>query len=110
MKLAILGSKYDLSLVFAGDKRTASLNRQYRNKTYIPNVLSFPLDEMHGEIFLNIKQIARESKKNQQTPLERTALCFIHGLLHLKGLPHGSTMEKQETQMLQKFGYSKRTI
>ena len=104
LKESILGKKYDLSIVFAGDKRTQTLNATYRNKTYTPNVLSFPLDDSHGEIFLNLRQAKREHKKRGESFDYFVALLVVHGMLHLKGMAHGSTMEKQEQALLAKFG------
>ena len=49
----ILGAEYTLSLVFVGDAKSRALNKNYRNKTYTPNVLSFPLSDSMGEIFIN---------------------------------------------------------
>ena len=96
MKDAILGRKYVLSLIFVGEKRAQALNKQYRNATYIPNVLSFPLDKNVGEIYITPRIAKRESKKIGMTPNGYTGFLFIHGLLHLKGYPHGATMEKAE--------------
>ncbi len=103
MKKAVLGDKYELSLVFSGDKRSRSLNKRYRNKSYIPNVLSFPLDETHGEIFLNLKQAKREHKARGESYEFFVALLVIHGMYHLKGMLHGSTMEGQEAKLLAKL-------
>ena len=104
LKEAILGKNYDLSIVIAGDKRTRSLNQTYRNRSYTPNVLSFPLDKDHGEIFLNLKQARREHKARGESYEHFVALLVVHGMLHLKGLAHGSTMEKQERKWLSLFG------
>lgn len=104
MKETILGKKYELSIVLAGDKRTQRLNTTYRGKTYTPNVLSFPLDKEHGEIFLNLRQARREHKKRSESYDYFVALLVVHGMLHLKGMAHGSTMEKQEQALLSKFG------
>lgn len=103
MKDAVLGKKYNLSLVIAGDTRTRTLNEQYRGKTYIPNVLSFPLDNNNGEIFLNLKQAKREHRAREESYEYFTALLVVHGMLHLKGMAHGSTMEAQEQRLLRKF-------
>lgn len=103
-KETILGKRYELSIVLAGDKRTQTLNATYRNKTYTPNILSFPLDETHGEIFLNLRQAKREHKKRGESEEYFVALLVVHGMLHLKGFAHGSTMEKQEQALLSKFG------
>jgi len=104
IKESILGKKYELSLVFAGDARAKSLNIKYRNKTYIPNFLSFPVDETSGEIFMNLGQLKKETKKFQMNYKELTKFMFIHSCLHLAGYDHGDEMEKLEQKYLKKFG------
>ena len=99
-----MGKAYDLSIVVVGDKRSQTLNATYRKKTYVPNVLSFPLDEKHGEIFLNLKQAKREHKARGESYEYFVALLVVHAMLHLKGMRHGSTMEKQEARLLAKLG------
>ncbi len=99
-----MGKDYELSIVIVGDKRSQTLNATYRNKTYVPNVLSFPLDEQNGEIFLNLKQAKREHKARGESYEYFVALLVVHGMLHLKGMKHGSTMEKQEARILAKLG------
>jgi probable rRNA maturation factor len=103
MKNDILGKKYDLSLQFVGPTRAAKLNEQYRHKTYVPNVLSFPLDTTTGEIFICPTVAAREAKKFNLTTNGYVAYLFIHGLLHLKGHDHSDDMEKLEQRYLRKY-------
>ncbi len=100
---AVLGEGYELSLVVCGDALATRMNRQYRNKTYSPNVLSFPLSKREGELFLNIPRAAREARDNGLSLRNRAALLFVHGCLHLKGLPHGRTMERTERRILRAF-------
>lgn len=92
IKMAILGDKYALSLVFADSLLMKKLNRGYRAKSTPADTLSFPLSKNCGEIFLNINN----------TP-ERLILLFVHSLLHLKGLKHGEKMEKLEKKYWEKF-------
>jgi len=99
----ILGKRYDLSLVFVGKTRAASLNKQYRNKTYSPNVLSFPLDERTGEIFICPQVAASEATKYNLSPSGYVGFLFIHGCLHLKGLDHGDQMDKLEQKWIKHF-------
>lgn len=103
IKDAILGKKYSLSLIFVGERRAQLLNKQYRNGSYIPNVLSFPLDKNNGEIYITPRIAKKESKKFGMTPNGYIGFLFIHGLLHLKGYPHGATMEKAEKKYCAQF-------
>ncbi len=96
MKEAILGATYELSLTFVGEKRAQTLNKQYRNKEYIPNVLSFPLNTQTGEIYITPKVAEKEAYRFSLSPKGYIGYLFIHGLLHLKGYPHGATMDRLE--------------
>lgn len=100
---AILGEKYDLSLVICGDELARRMNITYRKKSYAPNVLSFPYSKTDGEIFLNVRKAEREARKFKTTLKKRLALLFVHGCFHLKGLDHSDYMEVQERKVLRKY-------
>jgi len=100
LKKKIIGEKYFVSLVFVGKKKATSLNKIYRNKTYSPNVLSFPIDEESGEIFINLDQTKKEHNDFEMSEKNYIKYLFIHGLLHLKGLDHGPEMDKLEERYL----------
>ncbi len=105
IKHQVLGLDYFLSLVFIGDKRARYLNRTYRQQNYTPSILSFPLSDSEGEMFIDLCRSKKKAEK-QDSDLDRyTAFLFIHGLLHLKGLQHGSTMERREQELWQEFGW-----
>jgi probable rRNA maturation factor len=99
----ILGRKYDLSVVICSDALAQRMNREYRNKAYAPNVLSFPLTAKEGEIFLNVRQAKREARAFGMSLQQRLALLFVHGCFHLKGLRHGRIMENKEQRVLRAF-------
>ena len=99
----IAGKSYQLSLVFVGEKRAQALNIEYRNKNYIPNVLSFPLDKSTGEIFICPSVARREAKKFNLSYKGYLTFLLIHGLLHLKGHQHGDTMEGLERKYMRAF-------
>lgn len=105
IKEILLGEKYELSLVFIGNKRSQDLNRRYRNKNKPTNVLSFGLTKTSGEIFLNLSKIKKESIELNEKFKKRVCFLFIHGILHLKGMGHGSRMERLEANYLKKFGF-----
>jgi probable rRNA maturation factor len=96
MKNDILGKKYVLSLAFVGATKAQRLNEEHRKKTYVPNVLSFPLTDDVGEIYITPKVARAEAKKFGMTKDGYIGFLFIHALLHLKGMDHGDTMDKAE--------------
>ena len=116
----------EISLVLIADAKYRSLNRQYRNKDYASDILSFPnpgfkpgKDNLLGEIFININEIKRVGKYSDllkelgldikefksKLALEKYLLAFIfvHGLLHLLGFD--DKQEKDRKKML-KLGFS----
>ena len=103
MKDVVLGKKYSLSLVFVGNKKSQELNNSYRGKNKPTNILSFPLDKTTGEIFINLSLAKKESPRFDRKPTNFVAFLFIHGLMHLKGMTHSSTMEKAEAKLRKKF-------
>lgn len=99
----ILGPRYSLSLVCIGDKRSKKLNTVYKNKEKPANVLTFPLTDIEGEIFINIAKVKRQAKSFGFTPTQYAMFLLIHGCLHLKGYSHGSTMEGAEDVFIEKY-------
>ena len=100
----ILGASYTLSLAFIGGTRAQSLNKKYRGKEYVPNVLSFPLDTKIGEIFITPTIAKKEALRFDMTHKGYVGFLFIHACLHLKGLDHGDVMEKAEKKYCKKYG------
>ncbi len=107
MAHAVLGKSYELSLVVCGDTLAQRMNKQYRKKSYRPNVLSFPLDKGSGEIFLNLRKAEREAAQYGVSVRDRFALLYAHALWHLKGYDHSEEMEKLELKTLKEFGFAK---
>ncbi|MDB5204611.1 MAG: hypothetical protein JWP09_639 [Candidatus Taylorbacteria bacterium] len=103
IKSAALGKKYELSVVFIGPKEMQKINLTYRNKDYATDILSFPLSETSGEIFICRQKADQKSKEYDREKLNFLYFLFIHGLVHLKGFEHGSRMDKEEEKFRKKF-------
>lgn len=99
----VLPQSYTLSIVICDSKKARAINKAYRNKTYTPNVLSFPLTTTAGELFLNLHVADREASSFKHSIPYHRAYLLIHGLLHLCGYTHGGTMEKEERRILAHF-------
>jgi len=90
-------------VVFCGKTLSQKLNRIYRGKNKPTNVLSFPLGKTSGEIVIDLKTARIEAPKFGESFQSFVGYLFIHGLLHLKGLPHGRTMETKEQKIRKMF-------
>lgn len=104
LKEAVLGKHYDLSLVFVGDAAARKLNLKHRGKDKPTNILSFPLDDCCGEIFIDLPLCKKQCADFGRPYSNFIAFLFIHGLFHLKGYEHGSRMERAERAIRKKFG------
>ncbi|MEI6057937.1 MAG: rRNA maturation RNase YbeY [bacterium] len=104
MKDAALGKKYSLTVSFVGSAHIKKLNNHYRNINKPTDILSFPLSKTEGEIYINLAETRKEAKKFDRDYDNFIGFLFIHGLVHLKGFDHSSTMERIEARLRKKFG------
>ncbi|MES2088101.1 MAG: rRNA maturation RNase YbeY [Patescibacteria group bacterium] len=104
MKNTVLGETYDLSIVFVTRAEIRKLNRIYRSIDKATDILSFPLSKSSGEIFINLDESKIEAKKFDREFENFLGFLLIHGLVHLKGMDHGSRMEALERKYRAEFG------
>jgi len=103
MKEKILGKNYELSISFVSPAESQKLNNTYRGKNNPTNVLSFELTKKSGELVLQLGCVKRDAKNFDMDYPNFLAFLLIHGMLHLKGMQHGSTMERQEARFKKLF-------
>ena len=101
---AVLGRAYTVSVAFVAPAEMKRVNRIYRRRNEATDILSFPLGGRSGEILLCMPEVRRQARLFERSPKNCLFFLFIHGLLHLKGMRHGGTMEKQEQKFRAKFG------
>ena len=104
----VLGNSYDLSLVFIGDKLSQKLNSEFRGIDKPTDVLTFPISDDMGEIFINLSYSEKTAKKFEREKDNFVAFLFIHGLAHILGYDHendfdAEDMEKFEIKIRKKF-------
>ena len=103
IKNKVLGKDYELSLVFVSEDKSRKLNAAYRRKDKPTNILSFPLNNNAGEIFICPSVAKKEASKFGRSYSNFLSFLFIHGLMHLKGFRHGSRMEDAERKVRKTF-------
>jgi rRNA maturation RNase YbeY len=69
------------------------------------DVLSFPLSEDEGEVFICPQKVEMKMRGYPYNTSKREAYAFIliHAFLHLAGHDHGSTMEREEGAHMRAF-------
>jgi probable rRNA maturation factor len=92
----------DLTLRIVGSGEGRRLNRKYRRKNRPTNVLSFE----GGDIVLCHPLVVREARAQGKTVAAHYAHLVVHGVLHLRGFAHGSTMERREIRTLARLGFA----
>jgi len=94
----------DISIVLVGKAKIKSLNKKYRKKNKITDVLAFD----YGEIFICLPQAKKQAKELKHSLKQEIAILLIHGLLHLAGYDDESSknyniMLKKQNQIWEKI-------
>lgn len=90
---AVLGMRKDISLVFVSDAKMKELNKKYRRKNKITDVLSF---EELNEIFICLPQAEKQAKALKVSINCELTRLLTHGIVHLKGYDHEKSTEEAE--------------
>ncbi len=100
---------HGVNVIFTGDARIRRLNRRYRGRARVTDVLAFPIrepgdsDEVPlGEIYVNVERAVRVAPENGTTPRTEALLYVVHGLLHLLGFDDGDAAERRRMWAEQK--------
>ncbi len=99
---------FDLNISWVDNAEAKHLNKQFRQKTYAPNVLTFALDDTEADVVICADVLIKEAKKQRKSVSHHFAHLVIHGALHSVGFDHeiASEAEKMETleaQILKRF-------
>jgi probable rRNA maturation factor len=92
---------FPVTIRVVGAREGRRLNRDFRQKDYATNVLSF----QSGDIVLCHPVIAREAREQGKSVRAHYAHLVVHGVLHLRGHAHGRRMEQKEIRALRRLGF-----
>jgi probable rRNA maturation factor len=96
------GKSGDVCLLFTDDDNIRRLNKQYRDKDSVTDVLSFPSEEegFLGDIALSLPRAAEQAREFGHSEEREAAFLVAHSMLHLFGYDHET--EEQEKEMREK--------
>ena len=105
-----------VSIAFISENEIKKLNKHYRAKDTVTDVLSFEMDEngpIIGELVLCYKQAKQQAKNMKHSVRDEISFLIVHGLLHLFGEDHEKEFEakkmfKKQTAILNILGIDPR--
>jgi len=78
----------DLSIALVGQGRIRELNKKYRGKNRVTDVLAFGDKDGLGEIVICLREVKKNAKRFDSNFETELAKVLIHGILHLLGQDH----------------------
>lgn len=115
---AALQHPAEITVRIVDAEEAQALNQGYRDKAYVPNVLTFEYGEighdesgrsvLGGDVVICAPVVAREAREQGKPLQHHYAHMTIHGVLHLQGYDHiephdAEIMESREAAILERF-------
>ena len=104
----------EITVRIVGTEEGQRLNREYRQKDYATNVLTFDYQQEPtalADLVLCAPVVEREAREQGKTLQEHYAHLLVHGTLHAQGWDHETSevdaqaMEAEETAILAGLGW-----
>lgn len=107
----------ELSVTFVTNDRIREINREYRDKDYATDVISFALEEMGegeievsgsdlprvlGDIIISVKKAEEQADEYGHSFAREIGFLAVHGFLHLLGYDHENEVDEKTMFDLQK--------
>jgi probable rRNA maturation factor len=108
-----LESDAEMTVRIVGSEEGQALNRDYRQKDYATNVLTFDYTRaplVTADLVLCAPVVAKEAKENKKSLRDHYAHLLVHGTLHAQGYDHetgpkdAEAMEAREVSILTGLG------
>ncbi|MBR2742638.1 MAG: rRNA maturation RNase YbeY [Clostridia bacterium] len=122
-----------IDVTFVSDRRIREINREFRDKDAVTDVLSFPMAEFKegkpapgtedeldgdgtlflGDIVISLERAAAQAEEYGHSFMREACFLCTHSVLHLVGYDHEDdeksrkTMRKKEEAVLKKIGLAR---
>lgn len=115
---AALEHPAEITVRIVDAEEAQALNHDYRDKDYVPNVLTFEYGEvghdqsgrgvLGGDVVICAPVVEREAREQGKLLKDHYAHMTVHGVLHLQGYDHmkpadADIMELREAAILERF-------
>jgi len=115
---AALEHPAEITVRIVDAEEAQALNHDYRDKDYVPNVLTFEYGEigrdesgrgvLGGDVVICAPVVEREAREQGKPLQDHYAHMTVHGVLHLQGYDHiephdADIMESREAAILRQF-------
>lgn len=115
---AALEHAAEITVRIVDAEEAQALNQDYRDKDYVPNVLTFEYGEigrdesgrgvLGGDVVICAPVVEREAREQGKPLKDHYAHMTVHGVLHLQGYDHidpadADIMESREAVILRRF-------
>ncbi len=115
---AALEQPAEITVRIVDAEEAQALNQDYRDRAYVPNVLTFEYGEigqdesgrgvLGGDVVICAPVVEREAREQNKPPKHHYAHLTVHGVLHLQGYDHidpaeAEIMESREIAILKQF-------
>ena len=100
-----------LNIVIVDNKKIREINREYRNKDSVTDVISFAFEEVNdvnyenvrflGEIYISYERCKEQALDFGHSVRREFSYLAVHGLLHLLGYDHMNEEDKKVMRSLE---------
>jgi probable rRNA maturation factor len=113
---AAAGLPGQVTVLLATDATIRDLNRRFRGKDQVTDVLSFPAkpfkntnatEQFAGDVAIGVETARRQAVEQGHTLATEIKVLILHGLLHLAGYDHetdAGKMHRRERQLRERLG------
>ena len=107
--MAALQTPATITLRLVSTAEGRKLNREYRNKDYATNILTFTYprilegddEEILADLVICLPVIAKEAKEQKKSIEDHFSHMLVHGLLHAQGFDHEDEIEAEGMESLE---------
>lgn len=100
-----------LNIVIVDNEKIREINKEYRNKDAVTDVISFAFEEVKdvnyedvrflGEIYISYERCKEQAKDYGHSVRREFCYLAVHGLLHLLGYNHMTEEDKKVMRALE---------